>query len=424
MTLTTLLLTTLLGAPQPALADSLDDGFLRLGELLSVVQGEEPPPHIFMDGGTLELVGFFQKETQFPVGNASVFPGVSFSGPTQHDPPWGTVRFIQCALLPAVDPQAPAFYELPLGFSSLVLELVDCWLYGSGTGLVFNAGHRGALVATDTWITCADTAVVSTWNLHLGTFTDCRFAYGLTGVSVVDAEMEFRRCEFVSLDTGIRAAGAGRLTLDECLFQSCRTMLDVSDEVVVEVDSSSFYEVGDFCLTATGPADSLELVVSRCYFDPLSAPPDRLLDGLPPEVIQDPVSTVLQAADQPLSVDIHVDDSEPLDSPGDEDSLHITLHACLAVRSTEQKPILPRRLWLYSLPLEGSDALARSQFLRLEGSRERWGITQVDLDPLLGGSLPPGEQATVVVDTLVLPPGNHLLLGVADDGFIRDGETD
>ncbi len=422
MTLPTLLLASLLGAPQPARADSLDDGLLEPGEWLTVVQGETPPPPVLLAGGTLELMGFFQKETQFPVGNASVFPGLEVLGP-HNSQPWGVLRFAHCALLPGADPQNPAFYELPLSFSALNLELEDCWVYGPGRGLLFDAGHRGSLRATDIWFSAADTSVVSNWRLSQAWFTDCRFAYGHTGLAVVDAQMEFRRCEFVSLDTAIRVAGRGCLSLDECLFQSCRTMLSVSDSVVVTVDSSSFFEVGDFCLSATGSADSLDLLVSRCYFDSLSAPAERLLDGLPLDVIQDPVSTILQAPDQPLSVEIHVDDSEPLDSPGLPSSVGLTLSARLLVRSTGQKPIRPRRLWVYSLPLAGSDALERAQFLRLEGSRERWGVVQVDLEAVLGGSLPAGEEIILPLDPLWLPAEPHLLLGVVDDGFPAGAET-
>ncbi len=395
--------------------------FLILSEGTELTINENDPNiyYLTLDGGTLILNGNFNKESMYPVGNESRFPNVNLPLDGYLLPGSGTIRFQHCALTPP-DPGDPLrFYHLPIEFDVINLQFEDCWLFGQDTGVIFEgrpgSTERSGIYANDTWFSSASTGVLSNHLANIGEFTNCRFAFGDTGVRINNGELSFANCEFVSLNTGISISGTGRLNLSNCLFQSCRTMLELSDSVTVAIDSSSFYEVESFCLAASSDSSLMDVSVNHCWFDSSSIANDQLLENLPSGVITGPAPAALMNSVEPVDIVIHVDDSEPFESAG-EDSIRVSLSAELTLRDTGDGPIKPRNVRLFALPISLAGENLQ-QFLANPLIRSQYFVGKIPLEGLDAENLPESDAYGLSLPAVAMPLGSYILTGTADDEF-------
>jgi hypothetical protein len=395
--------------------------FLILSEGTELTINENDPNiyYLTLDGGTLILNGNFNKESMYPVGNESRFPNVNLPLDGYLLPGSGTIRFQHCALTPP-DPGDPLrFYHLPIEFDVINLQFEDCWLFGQDTGVIFEgrpgSTERSGIYANDTWFSSASTGVLSNHLANIGEFTNCRFAFGDTGVSINNGELSFANCEFVSLNTGISISGTGRLNLSNCLFQSCRTMLELSDSVTVAIDSSSFYEVESFCLAASSDSSLMDVSVNHCWFDSSSIANDQLLDNLPAGIITNQSDVKLNAGSDLVDIVIHVDDSEPMEASPGEFVRPVILTASFSYDDQNNAPIMPRHINLFSLP---QSLLADSLHYLLNDPLYRKSRIVSRADVTLQGGLPTSRTDIITLDTLYFPlDENYFFVGTSDDEF-------
>jgi hypothetical protein len=369
------------------------------------VHTDSPPAMLALVGGTLVLMGDFDRFGQHPAEHPTSFPNLTLLGT-----PRGTLRYRNCALVPG-DPDSARFDSLPVAFDSLRIEFENCWLHGQGSGVITDGSHRGGLRAVDTWFTLADTAVISADHVFESHFERCRFAFGSAGVAIHDARLvRFEDCEFVSLDLAVSMSGAGRAEFRDCLFQSCGTMLQLSDEVEALLDTCSFHETGLACVAGVDPGDSLVLVASALYFDPIGAPLERRVVGLPDSLLADTLTVAPRQAVRPVVIEILVDDSEPLESGGGS----IGIIASVSLRDEGGAPFEPRGLSLFALPLgTGADTLAA--FHSDPAFRSQWLRSRHDLGAWMSGGHLAGDRLTVPLPADTLQGPGWLLLATVDD---------
>jgi hypothetical protein len=368
---------------------------------------------VFLGGGTLELKGYHDKENEFPADLGTRFDHVELSDTLVAG---STVKFIDCALLPSPspEPETKKFFELPLDdFDNLRLEFENSWLYGGGSGVRLNTGHRGGLKAMDSWFTLSDTAIVSTDNVDTTWFENCRFAWGDTGLAFNNGRLRMRNCDFVSLDLGIAIAGKASLEAENCLFQSDRTMLAFSDSAEVHMDSCAFYEVQNYCMEGRTDTTLMNLSILNTYFDSMTVLPAKRIFNLPDDIVDDSSQQSSRSGNEPIDIVIHVDDSSPL---YDADSLRLS--ADLFFKASNGLPMEARFIHLYSLPADQHNPESFERFQTDSAFRSNFALRSFDLEEV--ENLPRFPQSdSIRVDLGPVAPleGRSLFIGTADDGF-------
>jgi hypothetical protein len=396
-----------------AMADSLFFKHIHPSQVYSVYAASTDTSFtILLDGGTLRLVGVFNKDVSFPNGHGTRFDHVDIADNIAHG---SKILFVNCALTPGPDGDPEQeFFELPFTqFDNLQLEFENCWLYGNGTGIRINSGHRGQVIARDTWFTMADTAIVSDEFVNSTIFEDCRFAWGKAGVVYNDGTLQINNCDFVSMDLGISLFGTASLSAEKCLFQSDRTMMSFSDSAFVVMDSCAFYSVENFCMEGLTDTSAMQLTITNSYFDPSSIPENNRIHNLPTAILtQSSDQQARSNNDLATDIEIHIDDSEPLYADGP-----LGLSIILPAFSDDNQPLESRMIKVYNLEEDMLSPQNISLFRTSSEFRQNHRAGEVALDSSIIVDLPVERSQTVRLDSVLTIENRGLLLITIDDGF-------